>query len=176
MFTAEDLAQVIFEGDCIYQHATAKFHYTTYDLRRGQDTINSNTTKNTIMVSSQAEPVRNTEWHPFWYARVHGIYHANISHYGRGIRKQRVDFLWVRWMGEDPEWRAGDKARRLDRVGFVPYDGDTEPFGFVNPSHVIRASHIIPAFSCGKTFDLLPNSKFYSCGESGDWVNFYVNR
>ena len=117
----------------------------------------------------------------FWYAWVLGIYHANVTHHVRGIENQRFDYLHVRWMGSDPEWRSGDKKKRLERIGFVPYSGaddieQTEPFGFVNPTQVIRACHLIPAFSCGKTFELLPFSKAYSCGEEGDWLNFYVNK
>lgn len=122
------------------------------------------------MIPSYEEPAS----HPFWYARVIGIYHVNVTHLPTNNIKKRIDFLWVRWLGWDLGWKSGDTYDRLDRVGFVPFGGEDEPFGFVNPANVIRACHLIPAFEFGRTMDLLPESKYRDC--EGNFVNFYVNR
>jgi hypothetical protein len=111
--------------------------------------------------------------HPYWYARVLGIYHTNI--YVAGQREpRRMEFLWVRWFGRDPDWSSGPTTCRLDRVGFVPEE-DPEAFGFLDPMEVLRACHLIPAFSQGRTTDLLGPSIARE-DPSGDYVNYYVMR
>ncbi|KAG8909385.1 hypothetical protein FRC00_010243 [Tulasnella sp. 408] len=57
-----------------------------------------------------------------------------------------MDVLWIRWLGEDPEY----------------------------PDVVVRAAHLIPSFIYGKTADLLTRS-FYWDSREGDWENYYVN-
>ena len=48
---------------------------------------------------------------PYWYTRVLGIYHANIwaeNLVVPGARNVRhMDFLWVHWFGEVPDYRSG---------------------------------------------------------------------
>ncbi|KAL7281044.1 hypothetical protein ACG7TL_004346 [Trametes sanguinea] len=119
-----------------------------------------------------------TERRLFWYAQVLGIYHANIIDLRDGLNAlpKRMEFLFVRWFGHDPEWLAGWAHRRLEQVGFVP-DTDSEAFGFVNPEDVVRACHLIPAFAEGRTTRLLGWSKIARpSGESDDWERYYVNR
>ncbi|KAJ7325435.1 hypothetical protein DFH08DRAFT_1028214, partial [Mycena albidolilacea] len=102
----------------------------------------------------------NSNPHPYWYARVLGIFHADIGHLGlksKSRRPKHMEFLWVRWFGRDLSHKSGCKAKRLDRLGFVD-SADPAAFGFLNPAEVIRASHIIPAFRYGRTSDLLPKS------------------
>jgi hypothetical protein len=43
-----------------------------------------------------------------------------------------MDFLWVRWLGVEPGYRAGIKKARLPKVGFVP-EPDPYAFGFLDP-------------------------------------------
>ena len=64
----------------------------------------------------------------------------------------------------------------MHRIGFVPYEGDAEgpAFGFIDPATVVRACHLIPAFSEEKTTALLPPSKFRDA--AGDYVNYFVNQ
>lgn len=115
------------------------------------------------------------ERHPFWYARVLAVFHVKASHEPTGTDNKRIDVLFVRWMGVDPEWNGGDARRRLDRVGYVPVgDPDSPAFGFVDPQKIIRACHLIPAFHLGRTTSLLSPSRFRDTG--GDFVNYYVNR
>ena len=54
-----------------------------------------------------------------------------------------MEFLFVRWFSLDTEdsERGGWKAKKLHQIGFV--EGDAA-FGFVDPSDVIRAIHLIP--------------------------------
>lgn len=116
----------------------------------------------------------------FLYARVLGVSHANIVYVGPGAtdyQPRRMDFLWVRWYKQIDLGRTGWKARKLDRVRFPSTSGRNivAPFGFLDPSSVLRACHIIPAFSKGKRHEDGKGVSF--CGrDSSDWNEYYVNR
>ena len=89
--------------------------------------------------------------HPFLYARVLGIFHANVIYTGQGAQDylpRCVEFLWVRWF-EAADMPAGWEHAALDCLRFVPMTQD-DVYGFVDPTDVIRACHLIPAFSKGK--------------------------
>jgi hypothetical protein len=110
-----------------------------------------------IMVLSQ-ETDDDSDGHPYWYARILGIFHVEIRHVGplsTDSNVRRMDFVWVRWFGTDPTHCDGWEAKRLRRIGFLP--GDTA-FGFIDPIQIIRAVHLIPAFAQGRTKELLPRS------------------
>jgi hypothetical protein len=107
--------------------------------------------------------------HPFWYARVIGIYHADVNYGAKSIG--RVEFLWVRWYAWDAAQPSGWKAHRLDRLA---YDAEEYQFGFLDPAVVIRAAHLIPAWAHGKTHDYFPRSS--KVDPDGDWQYHYVNR
>ena len=127
-----------------------------------------------------------SEDEPYWYARVLGIYHAKVwtSHdrVVNGGEIRRMDFLWVRWFGGEPDYQHGFRRARLPKIGFVP-STDEYAFGFLDPKHVIRCCHLIPTFSCGRTYDLLPvpdsDARRPRYGqaqvEKDDWTNYYVN-
>ena len=124
------------------------------------------------------EPGDNT--HPYWYAQVIGIYHAHVSTTHLAATKhsaQPIQFLWVRWLGAEPGHRSGSRVARLPKVGFVEVTDD-DAFGFLDPDLIIRGSHLIPAFHCGRTHNLMPycGPTFARTGdEKDDWTNFYVN-
>lgn len=62
-----------------------------------------------------------------------------------------MDFLWVRWFKVDETYRGGFAAKRLHRVEFTDMDDPIEfPFGFLNPSRIMRAAHLIPGFAHGR--------------------------
>jgi hypothetical protein len=158
----------------IYSAKVVRINYTTYDVRRGQDTLNPRTHANIMMLSPDTSPGA----HPYWYARILGVFHAQILHTGPAATNrslQRVEFLWVRWYGEVPGHRWGFKRARLFKVGFVP-DTDESAFGFLDPSLVLRGCHLIPAFNDGKTTDLLRASSTVARppGVMEDWRTFYV--
>jgi hypothetical protein len=69
--------------------------------------------------------------------------------------------------------RSGWKARHLHRVSFLT----SEPFGLVDPVHVIRAAHLIPVFAFRETEDLLGPSKIArgDIGGDNDWQFYYVS-
>ena len=172
-FSEAERDQLVIDNDILYEHATAQFNYTTYDARREYDIIKPKSDKSDIIVTSGEEDVAH---HPFWYARVLGVYHTKVSYAPTGASRSRVDFLHIRWLGLDPEWNGGQDNRRMHRIGFVPFEGDAEgpAFGFIDPATVIRACHLIPAFTEEKTTALLPPSKFRDA--AGEYVNYFVNQ
>src|SRR5882724_2799745 len=77
---------VFLQNDRIYRHQLARFNYTTYDIRRAQDVINPGTSHCDIMMLATRNVETNSEPnHPFMYARVLGIYHANVVYTGEGM-------------------------------------------------------------------------------------------
>lgn len=145
-----------------------RVNYTTYDVRRNQDSINVRAHPDIMMLAPPGEEGA----HPFLYARILRIMHANVRF--KGV-EHRVDFLWVRWFELDTSRRGGWGKLRLHRLRFA--DGhDERAFGFVNPSDVIRAVHLIPAFHHGQTMDYLDRSiARRPQDEDQDWKYYYVN-
>lgn len=91
-----------------------------------------------------ASPETEPGAHPFWYAAVMGVFHANIQHVGaasRNYRFQRVEFLWVRWLGVVPDSSFGRTEAALPKIGFVP-DSHEYAFGFLDPSLVLTPQRL----------------------------------
>ncbi|KAF8833337.1 hypothetical protein BDN67DRAFT_872147, partial [Paxillus ammoniavirescens] len=114
--------------------------------------------------------------HQFCYARVLGIYHANVIYLGPGAvdyQPRRLEFLWVRWF-ELLDRPSGWDHIALDLLRFVPITNKGS-FGFIDPGDVLRACHLIPTFAHGKQpSDGIPISqKGWDCK---DWKFYYVNR
>jgi hypothetical protein len=150
-------------------------NYTTYDVRRDQDSMNPRNHCNIMVTSRETGP----NAHPYWYARVLGIFHARVIHTGPAATNrsiQHVEFLWVRWFGTETGHRYGFKVARLPKIGFVD-EKDDLAFGFLDPSLVLRGCHLIPAFINGRTSALLTtiHTAARAPGESDDWAAFYVN-
>ena len=89
---------------------------------------------------------------------------------------QSMEVLWVRWYGMVPDHRNGSASARLPKVSFVS-DSDPAAFGFLDPSLIIRASHLIPAFYDGRTTSLLKAgpSLGRAPDEVDDWDAYYIN-
>ncbi|KAJ7764935.1 hypothetical protein B0H16DRAFT_432430 [Mycena metata] len=177
-YTEEQRKTVRIVDNKIFQVQTLRVNFTTYDMRRDQDTINPRTQANIMVLSPEKTPGA----HPFWYAQVLGIYHLELEHKGPASHddsKQHMEFLWVRWYGTEPGYRSGFKAARLPKIGFVP-DTDDFAFGFLDPSVILRGCHIVPAFAEGRTcqlLDLPPGVVTAARPEEDnddDWLNFYV--
>ncbi|KAG8942397.1 hypothetical protein FRC04_003762 [Tulasnella sp. 424] len=168
-FSDEDRDHVIILNNLLYQVSKIRINFTTYNVQRDQDIINpSIPSRSFIMVKAP-----DTEDSCFWYARVLGIYHLQVIHAPSGIHKPRsLEVLWIRWLGDDPEYTGGLARRKLERVGYVPEGNGA--FGFLDPALVLRGAHLIPSFHFDKTEDLLQRSKYWDT-KDGDWVNFYVN-
>ncbi len=134
-------------------------NYTTYDVRRDQDSINPRTRSDVIVLANDNDPKRT---HPYWYARIIGIFHADVRYNDPSgntslMKPFRVDFLWVRWYGVDTKHKSGFKAKRPHWVGFVD-SSSPKAFGFLDPNDVIRAVHLLPVYKLGRTPDFLPPS------------------
>lgn len=118
--------------------------------------------------------------HPFWYARVLGVFHAKVLHTGSQSRNhsiQHMEFLWVRWFGMEQDYSCGSAKARLPKIGFVPDLEDQDAFGFLDPSLVLRGCHLVPAFANGRTSNLLETqcpTAARPLEETDDWANFYV--
>ncbi|KAF9056750.1 hypothetical protein BDP27DRAFT_1242376 [Rhodocollybia butyracea] len=125
-------------------------------------------------------PETHENTHPYWYAQVIGLFHADVVHYdaktGCIRSRKQMEFLWVRWLGTEPGYCDGSKTAKLPKVGFVPEDDDFA-FGFLDPTQVIRGCHLIPDFCGGKTNTLLQTpgpTAARKPGQDSDWLNFYV--
>lgn len=144
-YTAEERRRIAIKDRKLFRHSHARFNYTTCDIRRGQDNISMRTARADVMVASG-----NVD-HPFWYGRVVGIFHALVKDLDKPESDwQRIDFLWVWWFSKDFTHLGCFKKGRLDRLQFLGSDGKPR-FGFIHPSDVIRACHIIPAFAHGRS-------------------------
>lgn len=115
--------------------------------------------------------------HHFAFARVLGIFHTNVVH-ATGVQKvdyrpRRIEFLWVRWfrpLKPPSRWQS----RQLDCLTF-PLLESNDAFGFLDPADVIRACHILPRFTLGRTnHDGRGVSKYAK--DSDDWRMYYINR
>jgi hypothetical protein len=174
-YTSEDRSTIRIIGDRIYSGKVLRINYTTYDVRRDQDSMNPRTHCDAMVLSTETGP----NAHRYWYARVLGVFHAEVMHGGPEARNNAVhhmEFLWVRWFGMEPSYRWGFKTARLPKIGFLP-DTDEGAFGFLDPSLVIRGCHLVPCFASGRTPDLLRSSTLTAArqpDEVDDWMNYYV--
>ncbi|KAI0029051.1 hypothetical protein K488DRAFT_57250 [Vararia minispora EC-137] len=170
-----DIHSIDIRADTIYQHKTTTINYTTYDIRRESDLIHVKTPMNShcdVMMHSE----RNAPGeHPFRYARVHGIYHANVFLPGKA-QAQRIDFLFVRWFAIDRTWKGGPLTKRLDRISYVNEESGSA-FGFLDPGEIVRACHLLPVFATGKSWNFLSmKSSLQDFTDGSDWKHYYVSR
>lgn len=177
-YSDEDRNSIRFVGQKIYSAQTCRLYYTTYDLQREYDTINPRAHPDIILRAPDAKEGDD----PYWYARVIGVYHANVWADRTDIpgarNPRRMDFLWVWWLGKEHNYSPSRQKGRLPKIGFVE-SADDYAFSFVDPAHVVRGCHLIPAFHEGRTSNLLPIpqsvARCLNPREQDDWVNFYVN-
>lgn len=177
IFTPEQLSEVVIQQDKLYTHKILRINYTTYDVRRSQDSLNPRTHADFI-VNSREDNDEATPSHPYWYGRIVGVFHADVCHLAANSEfrePQHMEFLWVRWYGRDLNYAAGWKAKRLHRLGFVDSELDGA-FGFLDPREIIRGVHLIPGFHYGQTDELLAPSIARQLDEKDlDYVYYYVN-
>lgn len=166
-YTATERNEVTIKNDLIYEHKVLRINYTTYDMRRDQDVLKPHANFTILANETQTS-------YPYWYGRLIGILHADVIFQGKS---ERMEFLWVRWLGRDlgGGYQEGWRTRQLPRVGFMPHV-DPAAFGFLDPNLVIRAIHLIPAFSHGRTKELLPFPSVARLPEDNneDWEMYYV--
>jgi hypothetical protein len=165
-------------GNKLFEVSTITVNYTSYDIRRDYDLVNPRSHPD-IMVFSPDSDTNDTS--PFWYARVLKIYHADVWTSHPDVRDHSthgMNILWVRWFGSEPGYNWGFGRACLPKIGFVEWN-DPFAFTFLDPAHVVRGCHLIPAFAEGRTSTLLPEGKSAArvlvAEEVDDWLNFYVS-
>lgn len=97
--------------------------------------------------------------HPFWYARVLGIIHADVRDRRLRNSSMAANGVSLGQMVRSGYGRRGgmeSPAAGLDRIGYVPDEEDA--FGFTDPAWVVRGVHLIPAFDEGVTERYLPKT------------------
>ena len=149
-----------------------RINYTSYDVRREEDVIHTGTSHCNVMLLN----LDTSSHHQFLYARVLGIYHANIIYIGEGTTDytpRRLEFLWVRRY-EGDNITMDRNNRRLDRVCFPPI-AQEDSFGFIDPADVLRSCHMIPVFRQGKVYSDSTGIS-YCAQDSNDWRAYYVGR
>jgi hypothetical protein len=175
-FTSAERNTITFVNNRLYRHKVLRVNYTTYDLRREQDSLNPRTHADIMVLSHEDED----SVHPYWYAHIIGIFHTVV--YFKGLESypniesgmRQMEFLWVRWFGRDLTHKSGWGRKRLHRVGFIDSE-DPAAFGFLDARHVIRGVHMIPAFQFGLTDELLPPSIARLPSDNDeDWRYYYV--
>jgi len=67
----------------IYSAKVLRVNYTTYDVRREQDSINPRTDHRDVMV---VLPKDGPDALPYWYACVLGVFHVHVLHTGPAAR------------------------------------------------------------------------------------------
>ena len=175
--------RLVIHKELAYWHDVLRLNWTSYDLRRSQDSVNLKTHRD-IMLLADVDGTEPTA-HPYIYARVVRIFHVNVRLYDSPMQEfERVDVLFVRYFRLDHSRPGGFAAKRLHRVQFVPCGlSEQEAFGFIDPAHVIRGAHLIPAFAFSRTSSLLgPSIAREVAGNTdeaaqrhSDWKYYYVN-
>ena len=173
-FSDEEYFKLVILNNQLFRHKVMHVNFTTYDVSRGQDSLNSRNHAD-VMVLSRNETATN---HPFEYARIIGIFHVETLHNVAGGASDiptMQEALWVCWFKVDGHNNAGFAKKCLHRVEFLP-SSNPNAFGFLDPDEVIHTTHLIPAFHHGPTEEFLCGlSVGRAEGEVDDWQYFYVN-
>lgn len=177
-FSDEDRLCINIKNDRMHHHSMLRVNYTTYDLRREQDTINPKTRADIMVLSHEDE-----RSHPYWYARVIHVFHVMVQQreniHSPFSDPVRMDVLFVRWFRRDVNYPSGWSEKRLLRLQFFNQDIPSDAFGFLDPDSVVRGVHLIPAFAYGRTEELLGHSYARQQKDAEDWASdwkyYYVN-
>ena len=161
------------DNNQIYQHRTLRVNYTSYDLQRHSDLINIWTRPDLMVL-----PEEDDHTHPYQYGRLLDIFTVPIYYKGSkpitGTRRQRLHVLWVRWYERDAQFEDGFSTLHLPRLSFVDAS-DPNAHGFIDPTAVLRAAHLIPAFN----HELMDPQPLPDCHATRflteDWNCYYAN-
>jgi hypothetical protein len=173
LFPGEDNTEQIFiEDDTLFEHPILNIKYTSYEVQQEKDIVHVGYGRTGIMVYTPTLGVDESE--PWSYANVLAVYHVTVRT-ASNPEPQTLTVLWVRWMQRSMVGLTGPNSRNYTRVSFVPWSGTPgSTFDFVDPSHIIRACHLVPTFDLGRTHDLLDPS--IARDSEGDWCAYYANR
>ena len=187
-FSPDEIDRLHIKGDRLYRLKVLRINYTSYDLRRDSDSINSTSRPDVILLSGDSGDSGDSDSHPYTYARVIGVFHSDIAYATQGtpesdIKYERMDIIWARFFRLCPGYSFGFSERKLPRLEFLHHT-EAGAFGFLDPEIIIRSVHLIPAFNYGKTSEFLPKSivrplpKKSSRGngeDDEDYWYYYVN-
>lgn len=163
--------RIFIDDDTLYEHPILNIKYTSYEVQREEDIIHVGYGRTGVMVYTPTP--REDENEPWSYADVLAIYHITVRT-ASNPKPQTLTVLWVRWMERSTTHLAGPNSQNYSRVSYAPWSGTRGgAFDFVDPSHIIRACHLIPAFNLGRTRTLLDPS--VARDPEGDWCAFYAN-
>ncbi|OBZ73804.1 hypothetical protein A0H81_05897 [Grifola frondosa] len=172
-FSDDDRDTLRIQQNRLYIHKVLRVNYTTYDMRRAQDSINPSSHPDVMMLAPSGDP------HPFMYTRILTIFHVNVYRSGPDLPRcpepKRYDILWARSFDLDETQPGGFDTKRLHRLKFTDCRQE-DAFMFLDPQQILRGAHLIPAFQHGHTDESLPG---YSIArqdeeEDNDWKYFYV--
>ncbi|KAG1817514.1 uncharacterized protein BJ212DRAFT_1200261, partial [Suillus subaureus] len=87
-----------------------------------------------------------------------------------------IEALYVRWLAPLTSHQSGMNCTQLPKVAFIK-EANSDAFGFLNPSQVIRSTHLIPAFASGQGTSSLCYGKSFACqnDELDNWEAYYVS-
>ena len=117
---------VLLINNQLYIHKTLGVNYTSYDLRRQKDVINSMSHPNVMVLSHED----GEDKHPFWYTHVVKIFHIHVLHYRSEslpkaeqtpMEHQHMDVLWVHWFGLDTDAWGGWSKKHLHGVQYLSF-------------------------------------------------------
>ncbi|KAI0350553.1 hypothetical protein OH77DRAFT_1488941 [Trametes cingulata] len=169
--TPRQLRSLRIQRNRMYLHKVMRVNYTSYDMRREQDSVNPRSHADILMLAPPGDT------HPYLYARVISIFHVNAFLLGPNDTEadpELIHVLWIRWFEVDTSVPAGFEARRPYRLRFAQLD--EEPFTFIAPSQVLRGVHIIPAFHHGRSDVALPYASVTRGADcaNDDYKYYYV--
>ncbi|KIK94749.1 hypothetical protein PAXRUDRAFT_33363 [Paxillus rubicundulus Ve08.2h10] len=143
------LVDLAFDGEeynQMYLHSFLRVNYTTYDLHHEQDSNSSQTHPDLMALSHEDSPDRIVP-HPYWYGHVIHIFHIDVLHFKPSTELNLPDIQCI-------------------NVLFVCW---------FRHETIVCGIQLIPAFTHGRTGELLPPSVAHSAGEIDNWKLYYVN-
>ena len=146
-------------------------------MRRGTNIVKPEGPRcNIMLLANHTSGSNSSNLHHFIYARVLGVYHADVIYTGPGMQNfeaRAFPILWVRWYEVVDPVSSGWDSSTLDMLRFPPLHQDNS-FGFVGPEVVLRGCHILPAFHKGIRESNVNVSR--SAKDNKDYLLYYVGR
>ncbi|TFK81828.1 hypothetical protein K466DRAFT_648231 [Polyporus arcularius HHB13444] len=149
--TPEECINVRIDRGRLYIHKITRVNWTSYDMRREQDSINPRMHADIMMLAPPGSE------HPYLYARVISVFHVNAYRLDPEDSASTPDpellhILWVRWYDLDRTLPGGFRYFRPHCLKLAALDD--EAFGFISPGQVLRGVHIAPAERFGRSDQL----------------------
>ena len=158
-------------SNMLYKHKTLELKYTTYDMRKDQQTLYQCLCPDIMVLSGK-------EQHQYTYARILDLFHVRVGNSSPNSilspgEEAELPVVWVRWFKSEES--QGFHALRYPSISFYK-EGDPDAFGFVHPDDILRSVHLIPHFKFDQTAEYLSGpSKGRPATQKQDWKHFNVN-